>query len=64
MRHKKKTAKSTAAIIRKNEEIKNDLLKYLFDNKEKNRSAEHTYCIVMHVAPLFSFRTEELKLMD
>ena len=32
---KKKTAKSTALIIRENEEIKNFSLKYLFDNKEK-----------------------------
>ena len=32
---KKKTAKSTATIIREHEEIKNDLLKNLFDNKEK-----------------------------
>ena len=32
---KKETAKSSTTLIRENEEIKNDLLKYLFDNKEK-----------------------------
>ena len=32
---KKKTAKSSATLVRENEEIKNDLLKYVFDNNEK-----------------------------
>ena len=32
---KKKTFKSTVILVRENEEIKINLLKYVFDNKEK-----------------------------
>ena len=32
---KKKTAEYTATLVREKEEIKNNFLKYLFDNKEK-----------------------------